>query len=149
MRIPDEDEMGKKRTMIARFIYEGVADLVSGIPAGSLMGLGIDIEADRMVHPDAARFFLTDAEREWLRRENEESLPETLLRIWTAKEAVLKADSASSGRLLGDYGLNDPGQWIGIARRTDNPELNFHYTSIRVGGGFFSIAAALKGDNNA
>ena len=114
-----------------------------------LMGIGIDIETTRAIQPEAARFFLNDRERDWLAKEQKHSSQETLLRLWTVKEAIFKADPAASERLLGDYTLENPSQWRGNAYRRDSTSLRFQYSSVRFDEGFVSVAVLVKGECDA
>lgn len=108
-------------------------------------GLGVDIEKDKPVRPETARFFLSPNEQERLTRQNER--PEVaLLRTWTIKEAVFKADRGNRGRLLSDYHLLNAAAREGIAHlKTESPTpVAFHYISQHLAGWHISVAAQLE-----
>jgi phosphopantetheinyl transferase len=130
-------------------IHGEIEALVARTPNAALIGIGIDIETNRSVDPDAARFFLTDGEREWLKGVCGDTSPQTLLRLWTVKEAILKADPENTGKMLGDYTLENPSQWTGNAYPQDRTFLRFRYSSVQVDQGFLSIAILAKGERDA
>lgn len=97
-------------------------------------GVGIDLEPVAPVNPRAARLFLTGAEQAWWRTAAE---PDALLRLWTVKEAVFKADLGNDGRILADYELSRPAGWTGHASRGAT---RFRYRSARLSGFMVSLA---------
>jgi 4'-phosphopantetheinyl transferase EntD len=123
--------------------------MLARVPDGTFVGIGIDVETRRPVNPDAARFFLTQAEQESLKEAGADSSPRTLLRLWTVKEALMKADPKNAGRMLGDYRIANPLQWRGVAYAPDRALLRFHYSSLQMEQGFLSIAIVMKGEWNA
>jgi hypothetical protein len=112
-------------------------------PNSGLLGIGLDIETIRPVSLETARFFLSEQEQAGLED------PKTLLRLWTVKEAIFKADPENDEKILGDYVLENPSEWSGTAYMRGRKGLRFHYSSIEVRGGFLSIAVSAKGDGNA
>ena len=114
-----------------------------------LLGIGLDIETNRRVHPEAARFFLTDQEQKWLKELGGEGSSQHLLRLWTVKEAIFKADPENDEKILGDYVLENPSQWDGSAYPKDRKFLRFYYSSIQIDEGFLSIALVAKGERDA
>jgi 4'-phosphopantetheinyl transferase EntD len=58
----------------------------------AVTGMGVDIELGRRPKPASARFFLSGPEQRWLATVPAENQPDALLRLWTVKEAVFKAD---------------------------------------------------------
>jgi len=101
-------------------------------------GLGVDLEIRRSLPAEAARFFLSRGERELLPD------PEgpALLRLWTVKEAVFKADPGNSGRGLLDYQVADPTVRRGEACLGRDPAMLIRYASLPVQGGFLTAAVA-------
>lgn len=95
---------------------------------GEVAGVGVDLELARALDPRTARFFLDARERR----------PGELLRLWTVKEAVFKADPANDGRTLRDYELLEPGAWTGRARTPDGTR-TLHATS-PFHGGYLTVA---------
>lgn len=92
----------------------GAAAAAAAAYAGpALAGVGVDVGVDaeagadavraRTVRPDAGRFFLGDRERDWLAGLPETERADELARLWTVKEALLKADPANARTTLADY----------------------------------------------
>ena len=103
-----------------------------------MCGLGVDLEIGRVVPDEAARFFLSAAERARL-----PSAPGSeLLRLWTVKEAVFKADLHNDGRGLLDYQLADARAAQGVAHACAELDIEIRYVSIALPGGFLSAAVA-------
>jgi hypothetical protein len=71
--------------------------------AGAIEGVGVDLEFARPMHSEAARFFLTAGERRAVEELAAGQQPKTLLRLWTIKEALFKADPHNAGTALTDY----------------------------------------------
>src|SRR5262249_50647506 len=80
-----------------------------GSTSPKLLGLGVDLEVKAGPRPETATRFLNPAEAVWLRRMDEGERPKMLHRLWTAKEAIFKADPENKGKTLKHYGLADPG----------------------------------------
>ena len=121
--------------------HSGPYALAVGTSPGMLRGLGVDLEVNGPPHPAAARMFLTRREMATLRRIPGPARPGELLRLWTAKEAVFKCDPDNHGRILADYEINAPRDWVGSARRAGNVRgAEFLYACLRTRGGFFSLA---------
>ncbi|TJZ96058.1 phosphopantetheine-binding protein [Actinacidiphila oryziradicis] len=85
--------------------------------AGPAAGVGVDLEHDQPVRPATARFYLHDDEPH-----------DDLLRLWTVKEAMFKADPANATRTLRDYRADDPA---------------YQHVSARHLGGWLTVAARL------
>jgi hypothetical protein len=126
-----------------------LADLRRCDPNAVLLGVGLDIETNRLVDPEAARFYLTDREQEWLREQCGSASSQHLLRLWTVKEAIFKADPENNEKILGDYVLENPSHWAGSAYPKDRMFLRFYYSSIPLDEGFLSIAVLAKGERDA
>jgi phosphopantetheinyl transferase (holo-ACP synthase) len=112
-----------------RFSLSHSADMALAVaePSGSLEGIGVDLEVDTRMQAQAARFFLTQKEQQWLRSQASERWPHHLLRLWCTKEAVFKANPCNSGRMLVDHELDEPAQACGQARACTGQK--FEYTS--------------------
>lgn len=118
-------------------------------PGHGALGLGVDLEADRPMHPQATGFFLTEAERARLEARpaghSPEAMDASLARLWTVKEALFKADPGNGPRLLADYEVADPSLRRGRAGLRPGLEPRaFRYVSHRLAGWHFSLAAALS-----
>ncbi len=83
--------------------------------SGQLAGIGVDLEVDTTIRPEAARFFLTVREQNWLRGQPRERWSHDLLRLWCVKEALYKSNPANAGTVLGDYELLEPANACGKA----------------------------------
>ena len=116
--------------------------LKQGDTKSALLGIGLDIETGRSVSLETARFFLTESERAGSQDQR------TLLRLWTVKEAIFKADPKNDEKILGDYAIENPLQWRGTAYSRGSKLLRFHYSSIEVDDGFLSIAVLAKGERD-
>jgi hypothetical protein len=109
-------------------------------PEGAL-GLGVDFEGRRPVKAATVRFYLSEAERS---RPEAAALAESdLLRLWTVKEALYKADpgNRSRGWNLGAYEVaGSLADFAGSARVSGL--LSFRYLSREVEEGFLSLAVS-------
>lgn len=73
-----------------------------------------------------------------------QSLNDHLLRLWTAKEALFKADPANGSSFPGQYILDNPLAKTGWARHRAAPELRFAYSSVSTDFGTITLALALR-----
>lgn len=114
---------------------------VAAVPAGpsAVAGIGVDVELDQRPDPRTARFFLSPHERC-----QAADRPSELLRLWTVKEALYKADPGNADTTLYDYVLDDPTAHSGGARRGGGP--SFHYRSIPLLRGSLSVAVTASTD---
>ena len=111
-------------------------------PHGELAGIGVDLEMDRAPRLEAARFFLTDDEQQWLRAQKIDERRAHIVRLWTIKEAVFKADPENGSSVLRDYAVARPESTWGMATRNHGDRvLRFTYVSERLEGGTLSVAA--------
>lgn len=97
-----------------------------------ILGVGIDFEAPRPIRAGSERFFLTASERERLGGTGEADL----LRLWTVKEALFKADpgNRSDSRNLWSYEIPGPlDARQGAARGPDDSEFRFFTLDAREG----------------
>lgn len=112
----------------------------------SLNGIGIDFEPWRVLDSRHARMMLTPQER--LRAQQASN--EDLLRIWTIKEALFKADMGGQQRWVNAYELECPLRRSGIGKVQSNGRIKrFRYLSIRTTEGILSTAFALGVGRNA
>ena len=108
--------------------------LETGSPVG---GIGVDLEIGRTPPERSGRFFLTEEESAWVMRVDAAERDATLLRLWTIKEALFKADPDNAGRLLTQYRLEDPSSQVGRAFAFENV---LEYTSLAIPDGMLSVA---------
>lgn len=99
-------------------------------------GLGIDVERARTVSARLGRFFLRDEEAQVLG-----TLPnEEILRLWTVKEAIFKADPKNKDRVLRHYRVKEPRQRSGLAVHVDS-KAAFYFSSVPLkDGGWLTVA---------
>jgi 4'-phosphopantetheinyl transferase EntD len=116
--------------------------LAAGSLSGSLVGLGIDLEYHRPVPAAAGPFFLGSDERDWLSDRSPAEQSRELLRLWTVKEALFKADPTNGAARLRDYPLADASQWGGSCSRAAAFELR--YLCFELPEGFVSLATSTK-----
>lgn len=102
----------------ARFSLSHSSDVALAVAdaSGRLAGIGVDLEVDTIIRPDAARFFLTAREQLWLHDEARERWSHHLLRLWCVKEALFKSNPGNGGAVLGDHELLEPVNACGEAR---------------------------------
>lgn len=109
-----------------------------------ILGIGMDMEPARVVQPQTARFFLTDLEQQALEAFSSELRPDALLRLWTVKEAVFKADPHNVGRVLRHYQIEDlPAMggpcWVGRATHNSGDPV-FRLLSLQWESGYVAVA---------
>jgi 4'-phosphopantetheinyl transferase EntD len=85
-----------------------------------LAGIGVDIELRRPLRPAMARFFLRAKELPYVEALTNDVKETELLRLWTVKEALFKADCHNAGRGLKDYELVNPADRSGTAQIVDD-----------------------------
>ena len=106
-------------------------------------GVGVDFEHFKPMREQAARFFLTDRERTWIGSLPGGERSVELLRLWTVKEALFKADVRNTRRTLRDYCVLEPWVVSGFAWAPDYAPQR--YTTRRTAGGFLTVAIT-RGD---
>lgn len=106
----------------------------------SYRGVGLDFEVWRDLDGRHQRLMLT-------RRENAlvgNASSRDLLRIWTVKEALFKADCNGQQRWVTSYELDQPARRTGTARVVNQGRVRrFRYLSLELPGGILSAAFAL------
>jgi phosphopantetheinyl transferase len=103
--------------------------------------IGVDLEVDRAPRMAMARFFLQPREEAWVCALPASERARALLRLWTIKEAVFKADPGNASATLRDYRLDSPGESPGGAARGG---ARFAYVETTWERG--SLAVAVQGD---
>jgi 4'-phosphopantetheinyl transferase EntD len=98
----------------------------------NVKGVGVDIELIRTVRPATARFFLTKKEQDFVESVPASSRGDELLRLWTVKESLFKADINNERKGLTHYSLQDPSQTTGYGRMRGAGNFSYKYTSIRL-----------------
>lgn len=129
-------------------------DLAIAIAAMSAnaKGAGVDIESRRPVKPEAVRFFLLPDEQEQARNQAAENAAsnlsdsQQLLRLWTVKEALFKADLENSGKTVLNYRVLNISSESGKAVSLSAPFRSFRYASKNLDK--YWITVALAGESN-
>lgn len=112
----------------------------------STLGMGVDFEPWRAMDARHARLMLTPQER----GQAHNASAEDLLRIWTIKEALFKADVGGQQRWVNAYELEHPLRRSGFGKvRCNGMTKRFRYLSIRTTEGILSTAFALGVGRNA
>lgn len=112
------------------------AGLASEADLERVAGVGVDLELDRPLSHEHARFFLTERERRLVTDAAER------LRLWTVKEALFKADPDNHGTVVGSYESTEPGGHEGVAFSKGGRI--FDYASHRVLGGWLTVAVCWR-----
>ncbi len=120
--------------------HSGTVAVAAFCGAPACLGIGIDLEWDRPVPAEAARFYLTD-EMAWVASLPESEREPAMLRLWTIKEAVFKADPRNAETVLSDYAISSPDTAAGICVSAD---LDIRYICSRIRGGYLSLAIAMR-----
>lgn len=124
-----------------------VAIAVALPPHVRAIGIGIDLEHDRPMKPDMARLICDTHERAWLDTLPSERRDAELLRLWTAKEALYKADPTQGESIVAEYVLASPGDEITTGGRRDSTH-HATVTSLRQIGAVLSVAICLPGESS-
>ena len=119
----------------------------AGLHRPRLRGIGVDLELGRFPAPRSASFFLTDGERRHVDRLPPVQQSETLLRLWTIKEALFKANPSNRMTWFTHYALEAPDLRTGSAAVAAGPEEGrtpgLRFTSLRVQSGYLAFAICL------
>jgi phosphopantetheinyl transferase len=89
--------------------------LAVGVRSAGTAGVGIDFEQPGRLRFAGARFYLGGTEQGFVRALPACDQPRHLLRLWTVKEAVFKANPANAATRLDDYRLAHPADLAGTA----------------------------------
>jgi 4'-phosphopantetheinyl transferase EntD len=99
-------------------------------------GLGVDLEIDRPMKAGMALIFCNDRERAWLADLPVDERPAAMLQLWTAKEALYKADPAQGDAIVAEYGVDVPT----LARGGRGAARSTRLVSLRTGAALLSVA---------
>lgn len=114
------------------------AGMAVAVATNHSLGIGVDYQANSSIKPESGRFFLTNSEKNWLSQQSEEGQSLNLLRLWTIKEALFKADLNNVSSRYFDFETETPGScehgkaWQGQVR--------YNYATLPWNKGFLSIA---------
>ena len=121
---------------------KGVAIAVALPRDHSARGLGIDLEIDRPMKSGMALIFCNDRERAWLADLPVDERPGAMLQLWTAKEALYKADATQGDSIVAEYGVDVPT----LARGGRGAARSTRLVSLQTGGASLSVALHLEED---
>ena len=118
--------------------YSGELAVAASAVRDDVVGVGVDVETQSALRPETARFFLTGDELAVVGSDDA-----ILLRLWTIKEALFKANPHNAGTTLLDYRLVDPLAPAGAAHGPQRcPRL--HYMTTTAGSSIVSVAIAME-----
>lgn len=117
---------------------------VLGTVTDPVRGVGVDMELRKPPLLETAGFFLTESEQDQLLELSSAARPAALLRQWTIKEALYKANPANDGTHLRAYALDDPTARNGAAHLAGAPHLDFQYLTAELPRGYLSVALTLS-----
>jgi 4'-phosphopantetheinyl transferase superfamily len=120
--------------------HAGATGAAVGVAPGATAGVGVDFEPIRQIDPATARFFLTEREQAWVAGLSSDRVSAELLRLWTVKEAVFKADLGNAHALVGDYEVEEPAAITGTARRVRGHALPCRYSTLEEDLGLLTVA---------
>lgn len=120
-----------------------------GVADNTVKGIGVDLEFMRETKDGMMRFFLTPEESEWLTALSESERNMQIIRLWTVKEALFKADMHNASLTMRDYKLVLPAVPMGKATRGVEEPYVFKYASFSVGDAWITVALSVApGDEN-
>jgi 4'-phosphopantetheinyl transferase EntD len=120
--------------------HSGPYAVAAGVKSRATSGLGVDLELSRTPKSGSERFFLNAQEQIWILTALPITRPRELLRLWTVKEALFKANPHNRDSLLGHYGLIDPEALAGQASWRGDESIRYRYGTLALDDGFLSIA---------
>ena len=136
---PDTSAVAFPNACLSLSHSAGVA-VAAGVARRDVVGVGVDLETRPSFRPSAARFFLDDRERA-----DAGSDPRDLVRLWTVKEALFKANVANAGTRLLDYSIGDVSAEHG--RATGPPGCApLRYLTTSTARGIVTIAVSQRGE---
>ncbi len=104
-------------------------------------GVGIDIEGAREVRPPTKKFYLTEIEQEQM----DCSSQDDLLRMWTVKESLFKADMQNANKTVLKYVTENASLFTGVATNDGvSGKLYFKYASKKFGQHWLSVSIAIQ-----
>ncbi len=114
----------------------GLAVAVALPRAHAVRGLGVDVELDRPVRPGLAGVFCDARERAWLEAQPACGRDAAVLQLWTAKEALYKADAAQGDAIVAEYAVEVPS----LSRGGRGHGRSARLVSLRIGDASLSVA---------
>lgn len=104
-------------------------------------GIGIDIEGAREVRPAMKKFYLAESEQSQIDCASQEDL----LRLWTTKESLFKADMQNANKTVLKYVTKNAADLVGLATNNGaDGVLYFKYASKKFGQHWLSVSIAIQ-----
>jgi 4'-phosphopantetheinyl transferase EntD len=129
--------------------HSGEVAVAVGTASAELFGIGVDLEMNRPVRDETARLFLNTQEQAWVMSRHELLRSKSLLRLWTIKEALYKADPSNSARWFTDYEIESLTAPWGSAFVSGEESRKFCYSCFELVEGFLSVAILPRRQNDA
>jgi 4'-phosphopantetheinyl transferase EntD len=120
--------------------HSGDFAVALGTASAELRGIGVDLEVNRPLRRETARFFLGEPEQAWVMSFDDSRRTKNLLRLWTIKEALFKSDPRNLERWFTDYRIEAPAANAGRAFVRGEEVQEFRYSCLEVEEGFLSVA---------
>jgi hypothetical protein len=113
-----------------------------------VLGVGVDVENSPGPAPETAPLFLVEHEQQTLTAVPASRQRAELLRMWTVKEALYKADPANAGIDLRRYTVDRPLAHHGVARRAGSGGPAFRYLTLDLPRSILTVAVLLSGERS-
>ena len=129
--------------------HSGDFAVALGTHSAELRGIGVDLEVNRPLRRETARFFLGEPEQAWVMSFDESLRAKNMLRLWTIKEALFESDPRNAERWFADYRIEAPAADAGRAFVRGEEAQGFRYFCFEVEEGFLSVAVLPRRQNDA
>lgn len=118
--------------------HSGAYAIAVGVSADQVLGIGVDFQVRRTLSASLSRRFLSEDE---CRKFLSPNKPNSLLRLWSIKEALYKANPENRRTVLSAYSLVRPDALKrGLASSRSLPMKRFIYCSMEFADGFLAVA---------
>lgn len=104
-------------------------------------GIGVDLETNRTLKEGVEKFFLSDAERAWLKSCPEQEYDSEKIRLWTVKESVYKSDCLTQDGVFKNYLIENPAELNGAIKHKAGQK-SFRYTCCRLSNFWLTVSVA-------
>ena len=103
--------------------------LAIAVAMDDVTGVGVDFEIWHKVKPKMAEWFLNNTEQLWLSTLSGQEFEQEFVRLWTVKEALLKATMNNKELGFIDFKLDQPSAVVGLASVVNHPHWQLHRRS--------------------
>ena len=129
--------------------HSGDFAVALGTASAKLRGIGVDLEVNRPVRSETARFFLGEPELAWAMGFDDELRMKVFVRLWTIKEALFKSDPRNLERWFTDYRIEAPAAVTGRAFVLGDEAQGFRYFCFEIEEGYLSVAVLPRSKKDA